>query len=67
MPMIQPWELSQYQFAAEQMCQRLGVSPHEMTMDSTGMQVPRWVEYATRMHEHRVMLEAMRQAGVPLL
>lgn len=66
MPMIQQWELSQYQFAAEQMCQRLGVSPHEMVMDAQGMHVPRWVEYAVRMHELRTMIDVMRQQGIQL-
>lgn len=63
---IQSWELSQYQYPAEQLCMRLGESPHEMTAAHDGTHVPRWVGYATRMHELRLMVDQMRQAGIPL-
>ena len=66
MAIIQNWELSQYQYAAEQMCQRLGESPHEMLMDENGQHVPRWMGYAIKMHELRLMVDLMRQDGIPL-
>jgi hypothetical protein len=65
MPIIQTWELSQYQYAAEQMCFRIGVSPYEAVNTVDGTQ-PAWMQYAVRMHELRLMVEMMRNAGVPL-
>lgn len=62
---IQAWELTQYQYAAEQMCYRLNVNPHEQVFGPLG-EAPRWTEYAIRMHEFRVMTEAMRLSGLPL-
>lgn len=66
MAMIHSWELSQYQYAAEQMCQRLGENPHEMVMDEAGRHAMRWMGYAIKMHELRLMADLMRQAGIPL-
>jgi len=66
MAMIQSWELSQYQYAAELMCQRLGDNPHTIVIDKDGQSVPQWVIYATRMHELRLMLDMMQKAGIPL-
>lgn len=64
--MIQSWELTMYQPSAEEMARRLGDQPHEMVVDRTGQYIPRWVEYATKMHELRTMLDLMRQNGIPL-
>lgn len=66
MAMIQTWELGQYQHAAEQMCQKLGEAPHETLMDEGGQHVPRWVGYAIKMYELRLMADLMRQHGMPL-
>ena len=65
MLVIQTWELNQYQYAAEQMCHRLGVNPYEGVSTVDGMQ-PAWMQYAVRMHELRLMMELLRSSGVLL-
>lgn len=61
---LQPWELSQYEGAAVQMCFRLGGQPYLMHQTESGALEPGWLEFARRMHEHRVMLECMHMAGL---
>lgn len=61
-----PNELNQYQHAAEQVCVRLGESPHQMRMDENGQPVPLWMIIAAKMHKLRLMLDAMRLAGMTL-
>jgi len=59
-------ELSRYQYAAEQMCLRLGVGPHMASDQYDPYSQPMWVQYAIRMYEHNVMLETMRSCGVSI-
>lgn len=57
---VQPWEVIQLQGPAEQMCCRMNENPHEIVMDANGVTYPRWMDYATRMAEHRIMLAVLR-------
>jgi hypothetical protein len=65
MPIIAQWELNQYQFAAEQMCQRLCVPPHQTVSTPEGAK-PAWMLYAERMHELRLMADLLRQSDFHL-
>jgi hypothetical protein len=57
------WDLTLYEQAAVQMCQRLQEDPYATTMDENGQHHPRWVSYAERMKEHALMLKCMRDYG----
>lgn len=63
--MVQMHELAQYQMAAETVCRRMGVDPWDFITTFVGP-APRWVEYAVRMHEMRLMAEAMHSFGIPM-
>lgn len=63
---VQQWEVNNFQAQAEEMCRRLGEDPNQMLMDANGFHFPRWMNYATRMAEFRVMVEVMRNFGAPI-
>lgn len=65
--MIEPWELQQYQWAAETTCRRLNLDPHamiEMPSSTLPLHRPQWTVYAEKMHELRAMVEEMRHQGL---
>lgn len=61
--MIQQWQLDHYQSAAREVCSRMGEHPDEQVSDDRGQPMPRWMVYAVRMHELRLMMSAMDAFG----
>lgn len=58
---INQWEVLQFQGPAEQMCHRMNENPHEILMDANGQAYARWMNYATRMAEHRLMVSVLHE------
>lgn len=54
------WQVTQYQHAAVQMCAVLGEDPYAQDDQNQ----PHWFEYAKRMAEHHIMLEALSMYGM---
>lgn len=63
---VTDWQYTSYQSAAEQMCYRLCESPYDNDYRADGTVRPKWVAYAERMVEQRVMVECMQQFGPTL-
>lgn len=60
---MQEWEVSMYRAAAMAVCQRMNEHPEDLVQHESGATVPRWVSYAIRMHQMRLMQAAMMDFG----
>jgi hypothetical protein len=60
---VQDWELQQYHTAASAVVARLGDEPTEHIKSHDGCVKQRWIVQAVKMHELRLMLDAMRDYG----
>jgi hypothetical protein len=60
---LQEWELQQYRAAAAEVIRRLGGDPNEQVLFPDGNIHPLWMGTAVKMHELRLMQEAMRVYG----
>lgn len=60
---VQEWELQNYQMAASAVVQRLGGNPTEPVEWPDGSIKPLWMLQATKMHELRLMQQAMADYG----
>lgn len=60
---VHDWELQAYQMAAQSVVQRLGGNPNEPVEWPDGSTKPLWMMHAVKMHELRLMQDAMQQYG----
>lgn len=60
---IQEWELQQYQQSAQHVIQRMGGNPFDPVEWPDGTIKPQWMMIAIRMHEMRLMQQALADYG----
>lgn len=63
-PNFPSWEISRFESAAVETCQRMNIDPWAPSDPMDGNSPPTWFSYAQRMAELRLMVEVMRNHGL---